>query len=159
MALFRALLLASWHDQSDVRLAEALDDRASFRRFCGFSTHEPTPERAPFVRFRGELVRRELDRALFAAVTRQLDRRGVVVRTGTLVDATLIPSASPKDGEGRWAGHRRRKPMHGYKAHAATDQDAGLIHGIEVTTANVHDATELAAILPDAPGDTYGNSA
>jgi IS5 family transposase len=51
----------------------------------------------------GELVRRELDRAVFAAVTRQLDRRGVVVRTGTLVDATLIPSASPKDGEGRWA--------------------------------------------------------
>jgi len=107
----------------------------------------------------GELVRRELDRALFAAVTRQLDRRGVVVRTGTLVDATLIPSASPKDGEGRWAGHRRRKPMHGYKAHVATDQDAGLIHGIEVTTANVHDAAELAAILPDAPGDTYGDSA
>jgi len=103
LALFRALLLASWHDLSDVRLAEALDDRASFRRFCGFSTHEPTPERTSFVRFRGELVRRELDRALFAAVTRQLDRRGVVVRTGTLVDATLIPSASPKDGEGRWA--------------------------------------------------------
>ena len=159
LALFRALLLETWHGRSDVRLAEALDDRASFRRFCGFSTHEPTPERASFVRFRGELVRRELDRALFAAVTRQLDRRGVVVRTGTLVDATLIPSASPKDGGGRWAGHRRRKPMHGYKAHVASDQDAGLIHGIEVTTANVHDAAELAATLPDAPGDTYGNSA
>ncbi len=39
LALFRALLLATWHDLSDVRLAEALDDRASFRRFCGFSTH------------------------------------------------------------------------------------------------------------------------
>ena len=44
LALFRALLLATWHDLSDVRLAEALDDRASFRRFCGFSTHELTPE-------------------------------------------------------------------------------------------------------------------
>lgn len=92
LALFRALLLATWHDLSDVRLAEALDDRASFRRFCGFSTHEPTPERTAFVRFRGELVRLGLDRALFATVTRQLDGRGVVVRTGTLVDATLIPS-------------------------------------------------------------------
>ena len=49
--------------------------------------------------------------------------------------------------------------MHGYKAHVATDQDAGLIRGIEVTTANVHDAAELTAILPDAPGDTYGDSA
>ena len=159
LALFRALLLATWHDLSDVHLAEALEDRASFRRFCGFSAHEPTPERTAFVRFRAELVRLGLDRTLFAAVTRQLDRRGVVVRTGTLVDATLIPSASLKDGEGRWAGHRRRKPMHGYKAHVATDQEAGLIHGVEVTTANVHDAAELAAILPEAAGDTYGDSA
>jgi IS5 family transposase len=88
LALFRALLLATWHDLSDVRLAEALDDRASFRRFCGFAAHEPTPERTAFVRFRAELTRRGLDRTLFEAVTRQLDRRGVVVRTGTLVDAT-----------------------------------------------------------------------
>jgi IS5 family transposase len=87
LALFRALLLAAWHDLSDVRLAEALDDRASFRRFCGFAAHEPTPERTALVRFRAGLVRRGLDRALFMAITRQLDRRGLVVRTGTLVDA------------------------------------------------------------------------
>ena len=52
LALFRGVLLATWHDLSDVRLAEALDDRASFRRFCGFALHEPTPERTAFVRFR-----------------------------------------------------------------------------------------------------------
>jgi transposase, IS5 family len=101
LALFRALLLATWYDLSDVRLAESLDDRASFRRFCGFN----------------------------------------------------------HDDEARWAGHRRRKPVHGYKAHVATDQDAGLIRGVEITTANVHDAAELDAILPDAPGDTYGDTA
>jgi IS5 family transposase len=160
LALFRALLLATWHDLSDVRLAAALDDRVSFRRFCGFAMHEPTPERTAFVRFRAELVGRGLDRPLFEAVTRQLDVRGVVVRTGTLVDATLIASASvQRDDEAKWAGHRRRKPVHGYKAHVATDQDAGLIRGVEVTTANVHDAAELQAILPDAPGPTYGDSA
>ena len=160
LALFRALLLATWHDLSDVRLAEALDDRASFRRFCGFASQDPTPERTTFVRFRRELTLRGLDRVLFEAVTRQLDGRGVVVRTGTLVDATLIPSASIRhDSEARWAGHRRRKPVHGYKAHVATDQEAGLIRGVEVTTANVHDAAELEAILPDAPGPTYGDSA
>jgi IS5 family transposase len=49
--------------------------------------------------------------------------------------------------------------VHGYKAHVATDQEAGLIHGVEITTANVHDAAELGAILPDAPGPTYGDSA
>ena len=103
LALFRALLLATWHDLSDVRLAEALDDRASFRRFCGFSRYKPTPERTSFVRFRSELVRLGLDRALFATVTSHLDGLGVVVRTGTLVDATLIPSASTKDEQARWA--------------------------------------------------------
>jgi transposase, IS5 family len=159
-ALFRALLLATWHDLSDIKLAEALDDRASFRRFCGFAAHEPTPERTAFVRFRRELVRRGLDRVLFKAATRQLEVKGVTVRTGTLVDATLVPSASIRhDGEARWAGHRRRKPVHGYKAHVATDEAAGLVRGVEVTTANVHDAAELAAVLPPEPGDVCADSA
>ena len=83
-----------------------------------------------------------------------------MVRTGTLVDATLIPSASVgHDGEARWAGHRRRKPIHGYKAHVATGQEAGLIRGVEITTANVHDAAELEAVLPPEPGAVYGDSA
>jgi IS5 family transposase len=93
LALFRALLLAVWHDLSDVKLAEALQDRASFRRFCGFSSTESTPERTAFVRFRAELVRRGLDRTLFQAVTGQLEAKGAV-QTGTLIDATLIGSAS-----------------------------------------------------------------
>jgi len=160
LALLRALLLATWHDLSDVRLAEALDDRASFRRFCGFAAHEPTPERTAFVRFRRELVRRGLYRVLFDAVTRQLEAKGVMVRTGTLVDATLIPSASIRgDSEARWVGHRRRKPVHGYKAQVATDQAAVLIRGVEVTTANVHDADQMQAVLPSEPGDVYGDCA
>ncbi len=60
LALLKALLLGLWHDLSDVALAEALDDRASFRRFCGFSTGEATPERTAVVRFRRELVARGL---------------------------------------------------------------------------------------------------
>jgi transposase, IS5 family len=160
LALFRAMLLAVWHDLSDVKLAEALEDRASFRRFCGFSATEPTPERTAFVRFRAELVRRNLDRMLFASITQQLEAKGVVVRTGTLIDATLIASASiHHDNEARWAGHRRRKPVHGYKAHVATDESAGLIRGVEVTSANVHDVAELDAVLPSEPGDVYGDSA
>jgi IS5 family transposase len=104
LALFRAMLLAVWHDLSDVKLAEALADRASFRRFCGFSTTEATPERTAFVRFRAELIGRGLDRILFDAITRQLAAKGVAVRTGTLVDATLIASASiHHDADGRWA--------------------------------------------------------
>ena len=56
LALFKALLLATWHDLSDVKLADAIEDRASFRRFCGFAAFEPTPERTGFVRFRAELT-------------------------------------------------------------------------------------------------------
>ena len=66
LALFKALLLGLWHDLSDVSLAEALDDRASFRRFCGFAGGEAVPERTAFVRFRKELVERRLEEKLFA---------------------------------------------------------------------------------------------
>jgi IS5 family transposase len=160
LALFRGLLLATWYDLSGIKLAEALDDRTSFRRFCGFAAHEPTPERTASVRFRRALAERGLDRAVFEVVTRRLEAKGVAVRTGTLVDATLVPSASVRrDGEARWAGHRRRKPVHGYKAHVATDEAAGLVRGVEVTAANVHDAAELGAVLPPEPGEVYGDSA
>ncbi|WP_192814140.1 transposase, partial [Rhodovulum sp. PH10] len=97
LALFKALLIAVWYDLSDVRLAEALDDRASFRRFCGFSASEPTPERTAFVRFRKALATHGLERTLFATITDQLAAKTITVKTGTLVDATIIESASKQD--------------------------------------------------------------
>jgi IS5 family transposase len=83
LALFKALLLGLWHDLSDVALAEALDDRASFRRFCGFSSSEAVPERTAFVRFRKAPVERRLDEVLLGAVVGQLEPQGLAVRTGT----------------------------------------------------------------------------
>jgi IS5 family transposase len=78
-----------------MKLAEALENRASFRRFCGFSATERTPERSAFVRFRAELLRRNLDRVLFAPNTQS-----------TLVEATLIASASIRyNDQARRAGH------------------------------------------------------
>jgi IS5 family transposase len=129
-SLGRALLLATWRDLSDVTLEKALDDRASFRRFCGFAAHEPTPERSSFVRCRRELGRRGLDRVLFEAVPGQLEAKGVTVHTGTLVNATLIASARM----GLDGCHRRRRPVHGYKKHVVTNEGAGLVRGVEVTT-------------------------
>ena len=75
MALFKAMLLSIWYDLSDVKLAEALDDRGSFRRFCGFSASEPTPERTAFVRFRKALVANGLDKILFDTITGQENHR------------------------------------------------------------------------------------
>jgi transposase, IS5 family len=159
LALFKALLLSVWYDLSDVKLAEALDDRASFRRFCGFAWDEPTPERTTFVRFRRELVARSLDRDLFETVTHQLDARGVVVRTGTLIDATVIASATAKDEEARWVGHRRKAAVHGYKAHVACDHDGGIVREVEVTPANVNDGRMLPSVLPTSPGEVYADLA
>ncbi|MCP2001275.1 IS5 family transposase [Nitrobacter winogradskyi] len=109
LAMFKALLLSIWYDLSDVKLAEALDDRASFRRFCGFSSSEATPERAAFVRYRRTLVAHGLDVALFDAVAAQLKARAVMVKVGTLVDATIIASASEDDVDGRWVKHKGKR--------------------------------------------------
>lgn len=159
LALFRALLIAVWHDLSDVKLAEALDDRASFRRFCGFSRFESVPERTAFVRFRRALVGHGLDQRLFDLVTEQLRAQAVTVKTGTLVDATVIASASRHDDEAHWSGHRTRKAIHGYKAHVAADAETGLVERLDVTPGNVHDGRAGGAVVPDNPGAVYADSA
>ena len=139
LALFKALLLGLWHDLSDVALAEALDDRASFRRFCGFSSSEATPERTAFVRFRRELVERQLDAKLFAAVVRQLETQGLAVKTGTLVDATVIRQAAKTD--------------------VAADEAGGIVRRVLVTPANVHDSHGLGPVLPARPGRVWADRA
>ena len=98
LALFKALMLAVWYDLSDVKLAEALDDRGSFRRFCGFLRLDQPPERTAFVRFRKALSARGLDQDLFDNVTSQLKAKAVRVKVGTIVDATIIASASNTNG-------------------------------------------------------------
>lgn len=152
-------MLAVWHDLSDVRLAEALDDRASFRRFCGFARAEATPERTTFVRFRRELVRHGLDQRLFAEITAQLKLRAVTVKTGTLIDATVMGSASEDDGEARWSGHRSRKAIHGYKAHVGADAETAIVERIGVTPGNAHDGRSGHLALPDELGEVCADSA
>jgi IS5 family transposase len=83
-----------------VKLAEALDERAGFRRFCGFAAHEPRPERTAFVRVRRALVRGGLDRVRFDAVTRQLEAKGAIVRTGTLGRASPASAEPWRHGAG-----------------------------------------------------------
>lgn len=159
LAMFRALLLAMWYDLSDVRLAEALDDRASFRRFCGFARVEPTPERTAFVRFRTELLRHGLDGVLFAEITAQLKAQAIRVKTGTLVDATVVCSASEEDEDAGWSGHRSRKAIHGYKAHVGADADTALVEKVAVTPGNAHDGRSGYMALPDDPGEVFADSA
>jgi IS5 family transposase len=159
LAMFKALLLSVWYDLSDVKLAEALDDRASFRRFCGFSGNEATPERTAFVRFRKVLLAHSLDRLLFDTVTAQLRAKAVRVKTGTLVDATIIRSASEQDDEGHWVKHKGRVAVHGFKAHVGADATTALVEKASITPANTNDGRAGPDALPDNPGEVFADSA
>ena len=157
--MFKSLLLSIWYDLSDVKLAEALDDRASFRRFCGFSANEATPERTAFVRYRRLLAARHLDRPLFDTVTMQLKSKAVTIKTGTLVDATIISSASEDDGDARWVKHKGKPAVHGFKAHVGADADTPLVEEVSVTSANINDGRAGPDALPDNPGEVFADSA
>lgn len=107
-AMFRALLLAVWCDRSDVRLAEARDDRGSFRRFRGFARIEPTPERSAFVRFRKALVRHGLDEAARWSGHRSRKAiHGYKADVGADADTAIVEKVAVRpgnahDGRGGW---------------------------------------------------------
>jgi transposase, IS5 family len=159
LAMFKALLLSIWYDLSDVKLAEALDDRASFRTFCGFSRTEATPERTAFVRFRKALIAQKLDRLLFTAITAQLKSKAITVKTGTLVDATIIASASEGDEDARWVKHKGKPAVHGFKAHVGADADTAMVEEIAITSANINDGRAGPDALPEDPGEVFADSA
>lgn len=99
LAMFKAILLAQWYQLSDPALEEALSDRLSFRRFCGFTLEAGTPDETTLCRFRNELARNGTGERLMAELERQLGARKLLVKDGTMIDATLIEAqaARPKD--------------------------------------------------------------
>jgi IS5 family transposase len=147
LALFRALLLAQWYQLSDPGLEEALSDRLSFRRFCGFGLADGTPDETTLCRFRAALAERGLAGALFAELNRQLDAKGLMLKAGTLIDATLVEAAvarppqsegevSTKDPEAGFT-RRGRKSLFGFKAHVAVDLGSALVREAILTGAEV----------------------
>jgi len=102
LVMFKALLLQSLYGLSDAELEEALADRLSFRRFLGLSLTEAVPDHTTLCRFRNLLIGAGLLDKLFAELDRQLDKAGVILRRGTMLDATIIEAAAgrpPRDGE------------------------------------------------------------
>lgn len=150
LAMFKALLLQQWYRLSDPGLEEALGDRLSFRRFCGFSLSDPTPDETTFVRFRDALARDGLAETLFREANRQLEARGLILKAGTLMDATLVEAsvARPPSSEGKVsdldpaAGFTRRgsKSFFGYKAHIAVDAGSEIIRDAILTGAEIYES-------------------
>lgn len=90
LVMLKALLLQQWYALSDPGLEEALADRLSFRRFVGLPLGADTPDHSTISRFRKALGEAGLSGAVFEAVTAQIDERGLLLRQGTLIDASLV---------------------------------------------------------------------
>lgn len=157
VVLFKALLLGSLYGLSERELEEALSDRLSFRRFAGLSYEESVPDHSVLNRFRNELVDLRLYEPLFQELDRQLEAAGVMVKRGTMLDATVIEAVSrpsrrngalPKDFDAGFA-RRQGKPgsRYGYKAHVGVDEGSGLIRAVLTTPANVNDTTPADALI------------
>jgi IS5 family transposase len=99
LMMFKALLLQQWHGLSDPGLEEAICDRLSFQRFLSLSLTDPVPDETRICRFRNMLAQAGLGERLFALLEEQLHAKGLIVRRGSLIDATLI-KAQPRSRGG-----------------------------------------------------------
>jgi IS5 family transposase len=162
----------------------ALDDRRSFRRFCGFGEMDRVPDHTTLWRFREALGEAGLHDAAFAEIERQLGQRGLTVKQGTLIDASLIaaqaavppkpvepaaptaPGAPPPsllvksqtDPDAGWT-RRGRKRFFGYKAHIGVDQGSGLIRRQALTGAEVNDTLVGDALIVGDERAVYADKA
>lgn len=172
LVLVKALLLQAMYGLSDRELEEALCDRLSFRRFVGLSLDEAVPDHSVLNRFRNRLVSEGIEAKLFAELDRQLEKAGVILKRGTMLDATLIPavSARPKDRGGKqrsaldpdaaFVRHQGRLgSTFGYKMHVGVDEGSGLIRSVIATPANVNDTVPADALIRGDEAAVYADKA
>ena len=178
LLLFKALLLQAWYGLSDAELEFRLGDSLAFGRFVGLSLEDEVPDHTTLCRFRNRLVAARLLERLFDELDRQLEAAGLVLKQGTMLDATLIETqaaAKPPRGElskvdpdARLTA-RKGKPgtSFGYKAHVGVDQGSGLVRAVITTPANVNDTTvaddliigDEKAVWADAAYHTHAREA
>jgi transposase, IS5 family len=148
--MLKCLMLAKWNNLSDPGLEEALKDRISFRKFVGLSFTDKTPDETTFVRFRDRLRQAQIHDVIFDAVVEHIRARGLLVKEGTMVDATIIeaPRGRPRpDGTTTRdpdASFTRKHgvPHHGYKGHIAADL-SGVVTDYRFGTAKEHDSRHI----------------
>jgi len=178
LCMFKILLLQSWYDLSDQAMEDALCDRYSFSRFVGISLDEDVPDHTTICRFRNLLAEKKLLQKLLNEVNVQLAAQGKLVKSGCVVDATLISSAArprkqvdvemvavgheedagseckvtvsySKDAEAAWT-RKGSCYYYGYKGHMAVDSGDGFILTGHVTPANCSDTTEMKRLVRTA---------
>jgi IS5 family transposase len=155
MAMLRVHLMQNWFGYSDPAMEEALYETTILRQFAGLNL-ERIPDETTILNFRRLLEKHELAAGILAVINGYLGDRGLSLRQGTIVDATLInaPSSTKnKDGKRDPEMHQTKKGNQyyfGMKAHIGVDDESGLVHGVVGTAANVADVTQVDKLLHGA---------
>lgn len=150
---------------SDEGTEDALYDSAAIRKFVGIDIgSETAPDATTLLKFRRQLEQHRLTERLFVVINQQLSKRGLILKEGTIVDATLIAApSSTKNSQGeRDPEMRQTKKGNNYhfgmKAHIGVDAESGLVHTLVTTAANCHDVTQAHALLHGAERVVYGDA-
>src|SRR5215207_2525490 len=152
--MLRIYFLQQWYALADEALEDALYDSQALQRFARIELDaEGVPNATTLLKFRRLLETHDLCKALFTAINADLTARGLLLREGTLVDATLIaapPSTKNQEKKRDPEMHQTRKGNQWYfglKAHIGADRDSKLVHTLVVTAANVADIAKTAQLL------------
>ena len=150
---------------SDEGAEDALYDSQAIRRFVGVDlSREAAPDATTLLNFRHLLEAHQLTESIFNTINAHLAEKGLFLREGTIVDATLIaaaPSTKNKGGKRDGEMHQTKKGNQwhfGMKAHIGVDTQSGLVHTVIGTAANVHDITQAQALLHGGETDVFGDA-
>ena len=163
--MLRIHLLQQFFGHSDPAMEEALHDIPLYREFARLDAGiTRLPDESTILRFRHLLEAHDLGAQILEAVNAQLQRQGLLLKTGTVVDATLISAPSwtkNAKGERDPEMHQTKKGNQwhfGMKAHIGVDADSGLVHTVVGTAANAHDVTQASALLHGEESDVFADS-
>ena len=152
--MLRVYFLQQWYGLADEALEDALYDSQALQGFARIDlAAEGVPDATTRLKFRRRLETHDLCKGLFTAINADLTARGLLLRAGTLVDATLIAAPSSTKNQEKQRDpemHQTRKGQQWYfgmKAHIGADRDSKLVHTVVVTAANVADITKTAELL------------
>ena len=162
--MLRLHLIQQWYALSDPAMEEALYEIAPLRQFARLSLLDAIPDETTLLNFRHLLERHGLAAEMLTVVNADLSRRGLLLRQGTMVDATIIHApSSTKNGSGTRDPemHQTKKGnqwFFGLKAHIGVDRDSGLVHTVVTTAANVNDVTQTHALLHGAEKTVFADA-
>ncbi|WP_323993441.1 IS5 family transposase [Aeromonas hydrophila] len=151
--MLRIHCMQQWYNLSDSAMKDALYEIASMRLFAKLSLDLAIPDRTTIMNFRYLLELHQLTRQIFEAVNQLLCEAGIMMKQGSLVDATIIeaPNSNKNKRKGRDPEmHQTKKGNQWYfgmKAHIGVDAKSGLTHSLETASANEHDLNQVGHLL------------